>query len=100
TMAPQRGSQIAVTPRYERKRFEFALPVVLHEYRHPHIGAMIRLNSIIIGTDNLGAYLLNTELYGADLYVSIKYTIFRSFGCKQKKPRNRKSGKGVPPCWG
>ncbi len=100
SIGPQRGAQIGITPRFEMKRIEVAMPFVLHEYRRPHIGAMIRLNSVIIGTDNLGAYVLNQDIYGADIYVSIKYTIFKSFKCRTKKSRSKKNKKGITPCWG
>ncbi|MFT4679261.1 MAG: hypothetical protein ACI84C_001390 [Flavobacteriales bacterium] len=99
SLGPQRGAQIGVTPRFELKRIEVAVPFVLHEYRRPHIGAMIRLNSIIIGTDNLGAYLLNQDVYGADIYFSIKYTIFKNFKCRTKRSRSQSKKKGAMPCW-
>lgn len=96
----QRAALFSATPRFETKRFELALPVSLHELRDPMIGAMVRLNSIIIGTDNLGAYLLDSDLYGADIYVHIKYTIFRAWGCRNQKNKVRrsKSGGRVVPC--
>ena len=101
---PQRGSQIAITPRYELKRLEFALPFVLHEYKYPSIGAMLRLNSIIIGTDNLGTYLFNQDVYGADIYVNVKYTIFKSWKCrtastKVAKPQKKRRGYVPCPAW-
>lgn len=104
----QRGAQLAITPRYEIKRFEVALPLILHEYQHPSFGAMIRLNSIVIGTDRLGTYLFNRDVYGADIYFNIKYTIFRNWRCKQKdmrkapkvKTQKRAAGSALPcPSW-
>lgn len=100
-LAPQRGSQVAVTPRFEIKRFEAAVPVTLHEFRYPTVGAMLRLNSIIIGTDNLGAYFFNQDVYGADFYFHIKYTIFKSRKCKKVKEKTVKLPKmkdGFVPC--
>jgi hypothetical protein len=95
----KRGSQIGLTPRYEIKRFEFALPLILHEYRYPHIGAMVRLNSIIIGSDNIGGLLFNGNTYGADFYMSVKYTIFKSWRCVSKKrPASAIGKKGTQPC--
>lgn len=101
TLAAQRGAQLAVTPRFEVKRFEAAIPVTLHEYRYPTVGAMLRLNSIIIGTDNLGTYLFNQDVYGADIYFHIKYTIFRSMKCKkvrEKPVKIEKPKDGFIPC--
>ena len=100
-MAPQRGSQLAVTPRFEINRLEAAIPVTLHEFKYPTVGAMLRLNSIIIGTDNLGAYFFNQDVYGADFYFNIKYTIFKSRKCKKVKEKPVKLPKmkdGFVPC--
>lgn len=97
----QRAAMLSVTPRYEIRRFEAALPLSLHEMREPMLGAMIRLNSIIIGTDNLGTYLFgNNDVYGADIYLHIKYTIFRTWGCRKAKNRvsRAKGGGRVVPC--
>lgn len=98
----QRAALLSITPRYEIKRFEVALPISLHEVRDPMIGAMVRLNSIIIGTDNLGAWLGNNDIYGADIYFHVKYTIFKGFGCKEQKNRSKKRTRGgggkIIPC--
>lgn len=108
SFGPQRGAQLAVTPRFEVKRFEAALPVVLHEYRYPSVGLMLRLNSVIIGTDKLGTYLFNQDVYGADIYFNLKYTIFRNWRCKKSKVKkatkikeaSRLKGGALPcPSW-
>lgn len=101
---PQRLSQLSVIPRLEWKRFEFALPLVLRDYNSPSFGAMLRINSIIIGTDRLGAFLGgNNNKYGADIYAHFKYSIFRRAACNRKggRSKGRSSGRGggrVPPC--
>ncbi|MBI1268340.1 MAG: hypothetical protein GC193_13015 [Cryomorphaceae bacterium] len=95
----QRASSLAITPRYEIKRFEAALPIGFFELKDPMIGAMVRLNSVVIGTDNLGALFFSSPKYGADIYVHVKYTIFRSRQCKGVKVRE--SGRGpnqTPGC--
>ncbi|MBL7942249.1 MAG: hypothetical protein JNM00_05765 [Flavobacteriales bacterium] len=99
----QRASYLSVAPRYEIKRFEFALPFTMYEFRQPQIGAMIRLNSLIIGSDNL-AWFLGQDIYGADVYLNLKYTIFKHWKCREPKqrkaPRNRGTGKVIPcPSW-
>ena len=102
TKAPTRGSQWSLTPRYARKHWEVSVPFVLHEWKYPTMGAAVRLHSVIIGTDNLGTYFFNQDVYGADIYVSLKYTLFRSFKCPKYtdpdgRPNRKKSG--VIPCW-
>ncbi len=100
-MGVQRGSQLSITPRFEVKRFEAALPVIFHRYKYPSMGLMLRLNSVIIGTDNIGTYLFNQDVYGADIYFSVKYTIFKSWKCRKQKyktPKHKVKRRKAKPC--
>ncbi|MFN0032369.1 MAG: DUF5723 family protein [Flavobacteriales bacterium] len=89
SLGVQRASYLGVAPRWEIKRFEVSLPVSIYEWRHPQVGLMLRLNSIIIGSDNLGWFLFNQDIYGADIYINIKYTIFKHWKCKTKKGKKK-----------
>lgn len=102
----QRAAYLGVAPRWEKKRFEVSVPLSLYEWRHPQMGLCFRFNSIIIGSDNLGWLLFNQDIYGADVYVALKYTIFRHPKCRTKKDkgepkiRRRGSREAVPcPSW-
>lgn len=100
----QRASWVTAVPRFERKRFEVALPLSLMEFSQPRMGLMLRLNSIIIGTDHLAPWLFNSPVYGADVYVCIKYTGFRHWKCRDKKSKTSahsvKGGRWQPcPEW-
>ncbi|MDZ4823083.1 MAG: DUF5723 family protein [Flavobacteriales bacterium] len=99
SLGVQRASSIGVAPRYEIRRFEISLPLSLYEFQKPQMGLMLRLNSIIIGSDNLG-WMLNQNIYGADIYFNIKYTMFRHWKCKEKKVKKpmfqKKGGKTIP----
>jgi len=98
----QRSSLLAVVPRYEIKRFEFALPVTMYEFTTPLVGASLRLNSIIIGSDDLLALLFKRDIYGADFYFALKITMFEHWKCrpaKQKKAPKRRAQSFEPvPC--
>lgn len=98
----QRASYLGVAPRWEIKRFEVSLPISLYEFRQPQMGMMMRFNSIIIGSDDLLALISKKDLYGADFYVSLKYTIFKHWKCdppKKKKAPTRRRGNFEPvPC--
>ncbi len=83
----QRGSYLGLAPRWEKRRFEASLPFTLVDFKRPQVGLMLRLNSIIIGSDNLGALLFNGNIYGADIYFSLKWTIFRHGACRGKKEK-------------
>jgi hypothetical protein len=91
-----RRSTIALTPRYERKRWEVAIPVSLHDFRKVQPGLMLRLNNLIIGTDNLIPLLAKSDMNAADIYFHLKIPIVKSPYCggkKHKKGKNGKSGK-------
>jgi hypothetical protein len=102
----QRSGYLGIAPRWETKRFEASLPISLYQYKRPQVGLCLRLNSIIIGSDDLGSFLLKKDIYGADLYVSVKYTIFKHWKCGAKTKRigykRHFGGAPPPPCpaWG
>lgn len=82
--AIQRTNLIAVTPRWERKRLEVALPITLVDYRYPSVGLGVRLNNIVIGTDRLIPMLMKVDVYRMDIYFNVKWTIFERKKCRDK----------------
>jgi len=96
----QRASYLGVIPRWEKKRFEVSMPLSLYEFKYPQVGVMFRLNSLIIGSDNLGWLLFNQNMFGADIYFALKYTMFKHWKCGQSKRKMKspaKRSKGSPP---
>jgi hypothetical protein len=95
----QRSSYLGIAPRWETKRFEASLPLSLYQYKRPQVGLCLRLNSIILGSDDLGALLFKKDIYGADFYLSVKYTIFKHWKCgaKSKRISYKKHVGGAPP---
>lgn len=102
SLGVQRASYLGIAPRWEIKRFEASLPISMYEWKQPQFGFAMRLNSIIIGSDNLLGMLFNQNIYGADIYFNLKYTIFRHGKCKTKtsKPKatKKRSGHDALPC--
>lgn len=99
-LTSMRPNILSVTPRYERMRFEVAMPFSLVHFQYPQFGLMLRLNNLVIGTDRLSTYLFNWDVYGADIYFSLKVPIFRNPACNSRtkadrgsKNRGGKSGK-------
>lgn len=90
-----RQNLLAITPRLELPRFEVSLPVSLRRYTSPSLGLAVRLwNNIIIGTDRLGPLLFNVDVYGMDIYFSLKIAKLYTSKCKNKrKPGAKKSYK-------
>ena len=80
-----RQNSFAVTPRYERPRFEVAMPITLRRYYSPSLGLAFRFwNNLIIGTDRLGSILFNGDTYGTDIYFNIKIAKLYTNKCKGK----------------
>ncbi|MFM7014716.1 MAG: DUF5723 family protein [Bacteroidota bacterium] len=70
-IALRRMNQIAITPRYERKRFEAAFPISFYEQFKPRIGIGIRYGILTIGSDMLSPLFGITDSYGADFYMGV-----------------------------
>lgn len=85
----QRSGYLGVAPRWETKRFEASLPVSMYQFKRPQVGLCLRLNSLIIGSDDLASLLLKRDIYGADVYLSLKYTVFKHWKCRTKSKRIR-----------
>lgn len=103
TMRLRRTNSIAVTPRFETRYFEVALPLVLHEYdiRRPSVGFLLRLNGLVVGSDHVLPFLNRRDVYAADVYFRLRIMIFRSPFCKGKRTssgRHRAGGRDAIPC--
>ncbi len=70
-VALRRMNQIALTPRYERKRFEVAIPISFYEQFKPRVGLGLRYGVLTIGSDMLSPLFGLTESYGADFYLGL-----------------------------
>jgi hypothetical protein len=81
-----RSSLIAITPRYETRRFEASMPLVIHEFKEPHLGLAFRYKWFVLGTDRLGAFTGIWDNTGYDLFFGIKFNV-----CE-------KGGKRSPTC--
>jgi hypothetical protein len=77
-----RSNSIALTPRYETKYFEVAMPFSLYEYSKPQLGFMFRAWFFTLGTDKLGSYLFDSDVYGSDIYVAFKIPIVYHPACR------------------
>ncbi|MEO8591652.1 MAG: DUF5723 family protein [Flavobacteriales bacterium] len=103
SMRLRRTNSIAVTPRFETRYFEVAIPVVVHEYgiRQPSVGFMLRLNGLVLGSDHILPFLDRRDVNAADVYFRLRVMIFRSPFCKGKRTggaRHRAGGRDAMPC--
>lgn len=83
-----RMNVLAITPRIEFKRLEFALPFSLYEYSRPRLGASVRIGPLTFGTDALSPIAGVSNSYGADFYFGLSLRDFNK--CENKKRLKRK----------
>jgi hypothetical protein len=93
---------MAITPRFETRYVEAALPVVFHEYDmgKPSIGFMLRFNGLVVGSDHIMPFLGKGDVYALDLYMRLRIMLFRSPACKGKRASgsHRSGSKDMIPC--
>lgn len=78
------GSQemtfVSVTPRYETRYFEIAVPISANQLMPPNLGLAARVGPFQFGTDNLISYLVG-DAYRFDAYASFTIDIVESGRC-------------------
>jgi hypothetical protein len=89
----RRANSVSVTPRFETKWFDLAMPLSLYEYRQPQLGLSMRLYFLTIGTDKLLSMFIPSDLYGADIYAQVKVPLFKNPNCKDRGFNSKKSRK-------
>jgi len=67
-----RPNQVSITPRYETRSFEVALPISSYEFTIPRVGLALRYKFLTLGTDKLGAFTGLWDIKGIDIYFGIK----------------------------
>lgn len=68
----RQGSLLALTPRFEFKKFEVAFPVAIqNEYSIVTAGAMVRFLNFFVGSDNIGGAFNIGNPYGANVDMGV-----------------------------
>ncbi len=80
----ERISMLAVTPRFEGKRFGISAPLSINSIWKPGLGMAVRFWFLSIGTDNIFPFLINTDIYRLDFYAHLKIPIYINKPCKKR----------------
>ncbi len=72
----KRPSQLSLTARYEKRKWEIAVPFSIYELTDPRFGIAVRYGIFVLGTDKLGAYTNLYDFDGFDFYFGFKYSGF------------------------
>ncbi|MBK6830804.1 MAG: hypothetical protein IPG92_08740 [Flavobacteriales bacterium] len=97
----RRTNSVSITPRFETRYVEAALPITLHEYdlRRPSVGFMLRFEGLVVGTDHIFPFINTRDVYAADIYFRLRWMIHRSPFCKGKRSgAHHTGGKDSLPC--
>ena len=102
----RRAGAIAFTPRFETRYVEAAIPVVFHEFdlAKPSVGLMLRFHGLVLGSDHIMPFISRRDVHALDLYVRLRWMIFRSPACgngrkaKQGSLAHRSGSKDMVPC--
>jgi len=86
----QRANLLSITPRYETRQLEVALPLTLHRFIYPQLGFAFRFRSFVLGVDNIFPAFLPTNTYGVNLYFNLGISLFKNPACKTKRSRVKK----------
>jgi Family of unknown function (DUF5723) len=78
SMSMKMPSSLSVTPRWEGKWFEVAMPFVLFDnYNAFAFGIAGRVGPLFLGTDNLGSFMNLNRPRSTDIYFGLSIPIFR-----------------------
>jgi hypothetical protein len=86
----QRANLISVTPRYERRQVEVAIPITFHRFLYPQLGLAFRFRSFVLGFDNVFPLFYAKNTYGLNAYFNLGISLFRNPACRTKQYRKKK----------
>lgn len=89
----QHTNLLAITPRFETRNIELALPVTCYRYIYPQVGAALRFRTFVIGMDNILPLIAHTNTYGANFYFNLGIAMFKNPGCKKSHSRYKPTKK-------
>lgn len=69
-------NNIAISPRYEKRWFTVATPVILSNYETIRVGFATRLGVLTIGTDNVLSLFGTNDFNGSSIYAAVKINPF------------------------
>jgi len=100
-------TNISLAPRWDHKWFGVAVPISYNAFyaksgQPVHIGTMVRLGPLVLGSNNLGTFFGKNDIFGADLYFMLKVPI--PYGAPKDKDKDKVSDKldkckTIPGVW-
>jgi len=92
----RRSSVAALTPRFENRWLEAALPITLLNWQRVRTGLAARLAFFWFGTEDLGSVFGRSDFDSTDFYFAIKVNPFQFNSKKEEKQRSGWKGHRQP----
>lgn len=93
-----RGGLVAITPRFEKRWLELAVPVSFYHGNRMQVGVSGRIGGLTIGSDRIGSVLGRTNWSGSDIYAALKIQPFKTQRAAKKSGKS-KGGNGDVKCY-
>jgi hypothetical protein len=102
-------SMVSVVPRFEKKYYEFGLPITLQNgYKNFTMGIYARAGGFFVGSDNLGGFLNIGSPRGLDAYFGLFIPFYRQLPAEPdncysesgKRPKNWLTKRQIKRNWG
>lgn len=77
------ANSLSITPRFETRLVDVAIPFSLYEYTKAQLGLSCRLGPVTIGSDKFINCIINSDLYGGDIYVYFKAPLIYHPKCRE-----------------
>jgi hypothetical protein len=75
---------LAITPRFEIKNLEVAVPFTLQRFYQPQVGFALRFRTLVLGVDNLAPLIVRKDTYTIGVYFNLGISIFKNPKCKSR----------------
>lgn len=89
----RRSNLLSITPRFETRNIELALPITMYRYIYPQIGCAVRFRTFVLGMDNVLPLITQSSTFGANIYFNLGISIFKNSACKVSRSRYTPSKK-------
>lgn len=93
-----RGGLVSLTPRFEKRWIELAVPVSLYHGNRLQVGVAGRVGGLTVGSDRIGSVLGRSNWSGSDIYAALKIQPFKIQKNFKKSHRGR-GGNGEVKCY-
>ena len=75
---------LAISPRFETKNFEVALPLTFQKFLYPQLSLALRYRSFVLGFENMFPLFFMKNTYGVGVYTKLAVSLFKNPACRKR----------------